>query len=146
MSPALLYRVASVILVLYAAAHQFGFRQIDPQWNADAAVAAMKVTFQVQRQTRSYWDFFSAFGFFCTGFLLFAAILAWQLGGLPADMLHRLKVVRWAFAACFVALTVVVWRYVFPAPTIFTAVAALALVLAAWQSRDRGTSQERPRP
>jgi hypothetical protein len=133
-------------LVLYAAAHQFGFRHIDPQWNADATVTAMKATFQVQGQTRSYWDFFSAFGFFCTGFLLFSAILAWQLGALPADVLSRLKLVRWAFAACFVALTIVVWRYVFPAPTIFAALVALALVLAAWQSGGPRTSQERPQP
>jgi hypothetical protein len=55
MSSARLYRVASVLLVLYAAAHQFGFRQVDPRWNADATVTAMKTTFQVQGQRRSYW-------------------------------------------------------------------------------------------
>jgi hypothetical protein len=133
MSSALLYRVASVVLLLYAAAHQFGFRQVDPRWNADATVIAMKAMFQVQGQTRSYWDFFSAFGFFSTGFLLFSAILSWELAALPAGMLYRLRRVRWAFAACFVALTIVAWQYVFPAPTTFTALVALVLVLAAWQ-------------
>jgi hypothetical protein len=77
MSPARMYRVASVLLVLFAAAHSFGFRRVNPTWNADATVAAMKTTFQVQGQTRSYWDFFSGFGFFATGLLLFCAILAW---------------------------------------------------------------------
>ena len=77
MSSALFYRVASALLFLYAAGHQLGFRPVDPKWNAEATVAAMKATFQVQGQTRSYWDFFSGFGFFCTGLLLFAAILAW---------------------------------------------------------------------
>jgi hypothetical protein len=133
MSSALLYRIASVVLVLYAAAHQFGFRQADPRWNAGASVTAMKATFQVQGQTRSYWDFFSAFGFIWTGALLFFAILAWQLATMPADVLHGLKLVRWAFAACFVAVTLLTWRYVFPVPSIFSALVALPLVLAAWQ-------------
>ena len=134
MSPALLYRAASALLLLYAAGHQLGFRRVDPKWNAEATVAAMKTTFQVQGQTRSYWDFFSGFGFFCTGLLLFAAILAWQLGALPAEVLQTLTLVRWAFAACFVVLTILTWRYFFPAPTIFSALVALTLVLAAWQS------------
>lgn len=134
MSSALLYRAASVLLLLYAAGHQLGFRRVDPKWNADATVAAMKTTFEVQGQTRSYWNFFSGFGFFVTGLLLFAAILAWQLGALPGDVLQRLNLVRWAFAACFVALTILTWRYFFPAPTIFSALVALALVLAALQN------------
>src|SRR5579863_592251 len=130
MSSRLLYRVASVVLVIFASAHQLGFRSVDPRWNAEATVAAMKTTFQVQGQTRSYWDFFSAFGFFSTAFLLFSAILAWQLAALPADMLRRLKPVRWAFAACFVALTIITWQYVAPAPAAFSALTALVLVLA----------------
>ena len=131
MSSTRIYRIASVLLVLYAAAHQFGFRQVDPTWNADATVMAMKTTFQVQGQTRSYWDFFSAFGFFCTALLLFSAILAWQLGTLSAGALAELKPVRWAFAACFVGLTIITWLWVFPAPTVFSALVALTLVLAA---------------
>ena len=134
MSSALLYRAASVLLVLYAAGHQLGFRRVDPTWNADATVAAMKTTFEVQGQTRSYWEFFSGFGFFVTGLLLFAAIMAWQLGALPDDVLQRLNLVRWAFAACFVTLTILTWRYFFPAPTVFSALVALALVLAALQN------------
>jgi hypothetical protein len=132
MSTGLTYRAASVLLLIYAAAHQLGFRQVDPKWNADATVAAMRATtFVVQGQTRSYWDFFSGFGFFCTGLLLFAAVLAWQLGGLAGSVLQTLKVARWAFAGCFVVLTVLTWRYFFPAPTIFSALVSVALVLGA---------------
>ena len=81
MSSARMYRVASVLLVLFAAAHSFGFRQVDPTWNADTTIAAMKTTFQVQGQTRSYWDFFSGFGFFVTGSCFFARY--WR-GSLPS--------------------------------------------------------------
>jgi hypothetical protein len=131
MSATRMYRVASVLLVLYAAAHQFGFRQVDPRWNADGTVMAMKMVFDVQGQSRSYWDFFSAFGFFATSFLLFAALLAWQLAAAPAAVRNELKMMRWAFAACFVVLTIITWLYVFPLPAIFSGATALVLVLAA---------------
>lgn len=131
MSTSLLYRIASVLLLLYAAGHQLGFRRVDPRWNAEATVSAMHQTFQVQGQPRSFWDFFSGFGFFCTGLLLLSAILAWQLGALPREVLQQMTLVRWSFAACFAAMTVLTWRYFFPAPTIFSALVTLSLVLAA---------------
>ena len=134
MSSARLYRAASVVLVLFAAGHTLGFRQVDPRWNADGTVMAMKMPFEVQGVMRGYWDFFSGFGFFATGLLLFCAILAWELGSLPAATLKSLKTVRWSFAACFIGLTVVTGFYIFPVPTVFAAVVAIILVLAAWLS------------
>ena len=134
MSPHQLYRIASVLLVLYAAGHQAGFRRVDPRWNADATVAAMRTTFLVQGRTRSYWDFFSGFGFFCTGLLLLSAVLAWRLGALPPDVLRTMGVLRWSFAACFTFLTGLTWRHFFPAPAIFSALVAVSLLLAAWQA------------
>ena len=134
MSPRLLYRIASVLLLLYAAGHQLGFRRVDPRWNAEATVAAMRTTFLVQGQTRSYWDFFSGFGFFCTGLLLLAAVLAWQLGMMPPEVLRMMGLLRWSFAACFAIMSVLTWRYFFPAPTIFSVLVAIALLLAAWQA------------
>ena len=79
MRPSLLYRVASVLLVLFGVAHLLGFRSIDPRWGVDSVIAALKTTqFQVQGMTRTYWDFFSGFGFFITVLLFFAAILAFN--------------------------------------------------------------------
>jgi hypothetical protein len=117
--------------MLFAVGHSLGFRKVDPQWNADATVAAMKTTFVVQGQTRSYWDFFTGFGFFSAGLVLFAAILAWQLSTLPGEMLNRLTLLRWAFAGCFAALTAITWVYIFPVPTVFSAVVTVVLLLAA---------------
>ena len=78
--------------------------------------------------------FFSGFGFFCTIFLLFSALLAWQLSAIPLELLQRLKLLRWAFAACFSVLTVLTWYYIFPLPVIFSVLTTLALILAAWQA------------
>jgi hypothetical protein len=43
-------------------------------------------------------------GFFFSVFLLFAAVLAWQLGGLPAEIFARMRRTAWALAICFAAV------------------------------------------
>jgi len=135
MSPALLYRIASVLLVLFAAGHTLGFRRVDPRWGLDATIGALKATqFQVQGFTRSYWGFYTGFGLFVTVLLVFTGILAWQLGGLPKDTLRSLRVVTWALALSFVAVTFLSWRYFFIAPLVFSGVVAACLLLAAWSA------------
>jgi hypothetical protein len=134
-SSSLLYRIASVLLVLFGLGHQFGFRRVDPRWGVDAAIGALKATqFQVQGMTRTYWDFFSGFGFFVTVLLCFAAILAWQLGGLSKEALRSLGLVTWAFALSFVVITLLTWRYFFIAPLVFSSLVALCLLMAAWSA------------
>jgi hypothetical protein len=82
-----LYRVSAVLLVLFALGHQIGFRQVDPSWNADAVAGAMQsVRFEVQGFDRTYWEFFSGFGFFVTTLLVFSAVLAFELSRLPAQV------------------------------------------------------------
>jgi len=67
-------------------------------------------------------------------FYLFAAILAWQLGGLPPETLALMRGIAWAFALCFAAITVVSWRYLFMLPIVFSMVITLSLISAAWLS------------
>jgi hypothetical protein len=134
-SPSILYRIASVLLVLFGLGHQFGFRRVDPRWGVDSALGTLKVTqFRVQGMTRTYWDFFSGFGFFVTVLLIFAAILAFQLGGLSKETLQSLGLVTWAFALSFVVITLLTWRYFFIAPLVFSSLVALCLLMAAWSA------------
>jgi hypothetical protein len=90
------------------------------------------VSFEVQGFRRSYWDFYAGFGFFVSVLLVFAAILAWQLGSMPREALAAIPVVRWSFAICFVVTTALTWRYFFVAPGVFSSLVALGLVGAAW--------------
>jgi hypothetical protein len=88
----------------------------------------------MQGFSRTYWDHFVAAGF-CVGvFYFFAAILAWQLGGLPAQTLALMRGTAWEFAACFAAITIVSWRYLFILPIVFSLVIIRCLVAAAWLS------------
>src|SRR2546430_516139 len=131
----ILYRISSVILLLFAAGHTFGFRQNNPEWGADAVLGLMRsVRFDAQGFTRTYWDFFSAFGLFFSVFLLFAAVLAWQLGRLPAETLASVRSIGWALAISFVAVTALSWRYTFTTPIVFSMVITVCLIAAAWLS------------
>jgi hypothetical protein len=133
MSASLLYRISSVLLVLFALGHTIGFRQVEPTWNADSVVSGMQsVSFDVQGFHRSYWDFFSGFGLFVTIFLVFAAILAWQYGSISREALSVIPIQRWSFAICFVLIAVLTWRYFFLAPDVLSTLVALGLVGAAW--------------
>ena len=130
-----LYRVASVLLLLFDFGHTLGFRQSDPKWGVDSHLASMRsIHFDVQGFSRSYWDFFVGSGLFVSVFLLFAAVLAWQLGGLSAETLALLRGPAWAFALCFAAVTILSWRYFFILPIVFTFLITVCLITAAWAS------------
>ena len=136
MKASLFYRIAAVLILLFAVGHTVGFLQSDPSWGVDALLSSMKsIHFNLQGFNRSYWDFFVGFGLFVTVFLLFAALLAWQLGGVAAETLARMRVIAWAFAFCFAAITFLSWRYFFAIPLAFSFVITVCLILAAWRSK-----------
>src|SRR4051812_909991 len=117
MKASVFYRIAAALLLVFAVGHTLGFRQSDPQWRVDALLGSMQsIHFQVQGFNRTYWDLFLAAGFSLGVFYLFAAVLAWQLGRLPAETLATMRVTAWAFALCFATITVVSWRYLFILP------------------------------
>jgi hypothetical protein len=129
------YRVAAVLLLLFAVAHIYGFRQSDPKWGVDALLNSMRsIHFDVGGFNRTYWDLFLAAGFSVGVFFVFSAVLAWQLGSLPAETLARIRGIGWSFALCFAAITVVSCKYLFLPPIIFSFVITVCLASAAWLS------------
>src|SRR5579863_3293302 len=139
MKAPILYRIASLLLLLFAIGHTLGFRQSDPSWGVDALLSSMRsIHFEVQGFNRTYWDIFLAAGFLVGLFYLFAAVLAWQLGGLPAEALARMRVTSWAFAVCFASVTVLSCRYLFILPIVFSILITACLTAAAWVSANAG--------
>ena len=135
MKASILFRIASVLLLLFAVGHTLGFRQSDPSWGVDGLLSSMQsIHFDVQGFSRSYWDLFQAAGFSVGVFYLFAAVLAWQLGAVPAGTLALMRLTVWAFALCFAAITVVSWGFLFVLPIVFSAVITVCLGAAAWVS------------
>jgi len=135
MKASLFYRIAAVLLLLFAAGHTLGFRQSDPAWGIDTLLGSMRsIRFDVQGFNRTYWDLFVAAGFSVGLFYLFASVLAWQLGGLPSENLAVMRVTAWALALCFAAITVVSWIHLFLIPIVFSALITVCLTVAAWLS------------
>jgi hypothetical protein len=132
------YRIAAVLLLLFAAVHTLGFRQSDPAWGLEALLSSMRsIHFDVLGFNRTYWDFFVGAGFSAGVLYLFAAILAWQLARLPAETLALMRVTAWAFAVCFAAVAVVSWVYLFIIPVVFSIAITVCLTAAAWISSKR---------
>jgi hypothetical protein len=132
MSSSLFYRIAAVLLVLFAIGHQLGFRQTKGMTGADSVVSLMKsVHFPVQGFQRTYYDFFVGFGFFVTAFLLFSALLSWQLGGVSQEFLAQIPLATWGLATCFLVVAVLSWSYFFLAPGIFASLIFACLIVAA---------------
>jgi hypothetical protein len=128
----ILYRVSSVLMLLLAIAHTLGFRQSDPDWGVDTLLGSMRsIHFDVQGFSRTYWDLFVAAGFSVGVFYFFSAILSWQLGSLPTEVLARVRGITWAFALCFAAITVVSWKYLFIVPIVIAVLITVCLTAAA---------------
>jgi len=135
----LLYRIAAVLLLLFALGHTLGFRQSDPAWGIDAPLSSLRSTrFDVLGLQRSFWDFFVAAGFTVGVLYFFAAVLAWQLGGLPAQTLAAMRLTARALALCFAAVTVISCIYLFAVPIGFSAAITICLAAAAWRSAKPG--------
>ena len=129
------YRVAAVLLLLFAIAHTWGFRQSDPKWGVEALLASMRsIQFHVNGFNRTYWDLFLAAGFSVGVFFLFSAILAWQLASLPRETLAQTRGAAWAFALCFAVITALSCRYLFLPPIVLSLLITVCLTTAAWLS------------
>ena len=135
MNASILYRIASVLLVLFAVGHTVGFLQIDPKWGVDAMIKEMQsIRFGVLGSNRTYWDFYVGFGLFVSVFLVFLAVLTWQLSSLPAATLASMRGTAWSLVICFGVVSILSLRYFFIIPIVFSILVLLCLTSAAWLS------------
>jgi hypothetical protein len=134
MNATLLYRVASVLLVLFAAGHTFGFLRFKPPTPEAVAVrdAMSNVHFPVGGSQFTYRGFYVGFGLFVTVYLLFSAYLAWCLGDLARNSPQVIGGLAWAFFVVQLAILALSWIYFFVAPTVFAALVAACVGWAVW--------------
>jgi len=134
MKAAWLYRTASIIFVLFAAGHTYGFLSFRPASAEGRAVweAMNNVQFQQGGASFTYAGFYVGFGLSATVFLLFLAFLTWYVGTLARDNPRAIGPLGWAlFILQFVSIGLN-WRYFSIAPAIFAAVLAAILGGATW--------------
>jgi hypothetical protein len=134
MSATLLYRIAAVVLVLFAAGHTFGFLKFTPPNPEGIAVrdAMDSVHLQVGSGKVTYGGFYRGFGLFCTAYLLFAAYIAWYLGGLAKSNPQAIGALGWVFFALQLVGLVLSWIYFLPPPVVLSAIVSVCTGWAAW--------------
>jgi hypothetical protein len=133
----LLYRIAAVVLFLFAAGHTVGFLKFKPT-NAEGLAVYDRmntVPLEVGSGKFTYGNFYRGLGLFCTLYLLFLAYLAWHLGAAAQTNPGGIVGLAWAFFILQLASIAVSWAYMLPPPTIFSAVLALLTGWAAWLVR-----------
>jgi len=130
-----LYRIASILMLLFAVGHTIGFSQIDPKWGVDSLIQSMhSIHFNVSGSDRTYWDFFFGFGLFVTALMVFSSLVAWQFSNLSVETLAQMRIGAWGFVASFGVVAYLSWRYFFLVPIVFSVSICLCLTAAAWIS------------
>ena len=123
MSATILFRVASVVCLLFALGHTFGFLSFKPPTAEALAVrkAMSDVVFKVGGSDLSYGGFYRGFGLSCTVSMLFSAILCWQLGTLASVHPRAIASVAWSLFGVQVLGVVLSVKYFGLPPAIFSA-------------------------
>lgn len=134
MTATVLYRIASVVLVLFAAGHTVGFLKFVPPTTEGRAVwdGMKNVSFSVGKATATYEQFYTGFGMFATAYLVFAAYLAWCLGSMARTAPSAMIPLAWGFFALHVLSIALSWRYFLLPPIVLSALAASTTGWAAW--------------
>jgi len=137
MRPTALYRIAAVLLLLFACGHTAGFLSFKPSSPEGlATLSAMNsVAFDFVGNSRTYGGFYVGFGLTVTAYLLFSAFVAWQLGRMASSQPGSVLPLAWALVAVQLVSLVLSVKYFFLVPVIFSAVVIVCLVWATWQLR-----------
>jgi len=147
MKAVILFRIAAVVMLLFAAGHTFGFLTFQPPTTEGLAVlsAMDNVHFQVGRSTYSYGHFYRGFGLSITASQLFAAYLAWYFGTLARrGHLEILRALSWPFIAWQITGLILSWIYFGAGPVIFSLLVMFCLIAATLLAKKDTALQEQP--
>jgi hypothetical protein len=135
-----LFRIAAVLLILFALGHTLGFLHFVPTTAEGRAVldAMRTVTFEAQGSVRTYEAFYVGFGLNVSVYLVFSAFLAWHLGQLARVRPDAIGWMGWALCLVQLAGLVLALRYFFIAPAVFSVLLVVCLGWAAWKVRSHG--------
>jgi hypothetical protein len=141
MTATLLYRIASLLLVLFAVGHTVGFLKFNPPTPESIAVrdALDSVQFPIGNGKFTYGGFYRGFGLFCTAYLLFTAFLAWYLGGMAHSNPAAIVALSWIFFALQLASVGLSWRYFLVPPIVLSVLIAVCSGWASWLIQQAGS-------
>lgn len=131
-----LYRIAAILLLLFAAGHTIGFLKfVPPTPEGQAVLDAMNNVHLQPGAAYTYLGFYRGFGLFATVYFLFAAFVAWHLGELARKLPTAAGSLPWKFFLLQLVGLALAWRYFPPPPVVFSALLALCTGWAAFAMR-----------
>jgi len=124
------FRLATYLLVIFFAGHTGGGmlaqKSLGP--SADTVFDAMKtVHFTFNGADSTWYGFWFGFGIMVSAYILFSAVVAWQLDKVPPERWGDVSTIAWALAATQLASTLLSFKYFFLGPALL-GVAVTALV------------------
>jgi hypothetical protein len=136
MTTTLWLRISAAVAMLLAIGHTLGGRKYWSPMGENPVLQAMRDShFDVMGASRSYFDFYMAFGYSLSVALVMQAILLWQLAGLASAQPARVRAMVAVIAVAVVVSGVIAWRLIFPVPALFSLVLAACLVAALLKTR-----------
>ena len=131
LTPTLFLRMASGVMVLYAAGHAMGGVQSwSPPGETEVLQAMRAFEFDLMGATRTYMHFYLGFGVYISALLLLQAVLVWQLASLASVDPRRARPLVATFSLGSLIGTFVVWRFIFAVPALFSLACAACLTIA----------------
>ena len=126
MKAATWFRIALVLMLLFATGHTIGFLSFRaPTTEVQAVWAAMQsVHFTVAHQTFSYGGFYVGFGLSATAAMLFQAWLTWLLGRMAERGLDEARLIAWAMCALQVVSIAMSLKYFGTPPAVLSVLEA----------------------
>jgi hypothetical protein len=120
---------------VHARSHDGGASSAGRRWDNTVLQAMSSVRFEAMGVTRTYLDFFMAFGWSLSVTMLMQSVLLWQLASLASTDAARVRPLIAVFALATAVSGIIAWRLIFPLPALVSAALAACLMLAFFVGR-----------
>jgi hypothetical protein len=129
-------KIAAVISLLFALGHTLGsFKYWSPMGDNPVLQTMRQTHFEVMGVSRTYFDFFMAFGYCLSVSGFMQGILLWQLAGLAPTEPARVRPMIAVITAAVVVSGIISWLMIFPVPAYFSLALVIPLVVALVKAR-----------
>jgi len=134
MKATILFRITTVLFLIFAVGHTLGFLTFKPPTEAAIAVreSMNNVYFELHGKIFSYGGFYRGFGLSATAAMLFEAFLAWYLGSMARRGSREVTPIGWAFFVWQLAGVVLAWKYFGIPPMVLSVLVAALIGVATW--------------
>jgi hypothetical protein len=136
MKPIAWFRIASILLLIFAAGHTFGFLSFKaPTPEGKAVWSSMNsVRLPMGNSSFTYGNFYLGFGFFVSALFLLEAFLAWYSGRLVVEYVAGAITLGWCLFLLQLVCLTLSWRYFGGIQVLMSTLTVAAIGMALWST------------